>query len=562
MRLRAFRKGVRWKMGTWILGGAAVLVGLGVFFLKAMEVAYWKSALPAEVETSSPALSAELRRLYDRVSIAGDPERAVVDLAMTYHANRLYREAESLYLRLLEKRSDEPKWQYLLSDVYRSTMDFAAYEDHLRRFLDRDDSYAPALLAMGNLELRSGNLREAEQLFLDTLELVPGAKLALDGLSRLRRQGGFRGTTLEGSAHGDLVEHVPDPWMNRVFERSFDVGQLLVRADAAVYADDFHQAFRFLDRASDVSPNDWKPWVMRSNVQARRGRLEEAVAAYREAIHLGADAGRALEELAPLLIERGESERLVSLAGRALGENPDSGELLQLMAKGLRAKGDWLEAERRLRRAARLLPGSGAIRLALGEVLWERGERAAAATHFRVAADLDPRDSKARSYLAQYYIDREQLAAAETYVEEALRLEPKNETWAKLAGQFFLQYGASEARSGNWSEVERLLERRGEIVPSGTEAVKLLAKALVEQGKRSEAIRLLARQVENGDAAPELSMALGDLYLENGDGEAAREQFERAIKTARGKTGYAGLLVVAEARLRHLIDRYSNSSNR
>ncbi len=542
-------------IGRIAIGLVCLLVlAFGVFWLKSSELSDVRASLPTTIEEGeAPAeLVDAVESLRDGLSAFSEIESKLGELAMTYHSNRYYTEATEVYSLLIDREPEEPRWHYLLADVYQSEMDFESYGKTLDRLSEIGPEYAPTLLALGNREMRKGELELAAQFYREAITLEPSALPAYGALKRVGAMG-VKSSTLSPPEGLTLLEKTPDPWLDEVYGYSFDVGQLMVRADASVLRGDFTLGLMMLDRARSIAPNDWKVHVMRLNVFVKQGQVDQALSAYQAALASGADEGGALAEISGLLIAEGNASRVVSLAKEGIKRQPGNIDLYRLLARAYREIGELVLAEVNLRKALQIMPEAHDIEKELGILLWSRGKHSAAAAQFLKVVKHAPLDSVSRTYLAQYYVDRGEFSRAEPFVSEALRLDSSNKELLRLSGVFFVQYAREEAGRANWKEVVRLLERGAELSPLEFSFATLLVKALVGLERNHEAIELLRVIVREHPTRPEAFMTLADLLAQHNGAEEAIDCYRSAIEASRGRSAYEGLSEAAAVRLAQLV---------
>ncbi len=548
------RGALRWKPALAVSCSLIFLVvAIVVYVSEVREMSAIQKELPdaSGSESASRAVVEAVDSLKRRLTVFSDPDQILSELAMTYHSNRMFIEANKVYSILSDRQPENARWPYLMADVSQSMMDFESYEAALKLYGGLALDYGAGALALGNSELRQGNYSAAMSHFERAIELEPLARPAYDSLYRAKRMKGEK-TATTVPKEGNLLEKMPDPWLDEIYLFSFSIDQLLVRVDSAVTRGDFDLGLALLDRALAINPDEWKVHIMRVNVFSKLGELGKSLDSYRAAIRAGADEGAALGEISSILLGEGLANRLASLAEEAIERNPNVPELHRLHARALKDNGDFLRAESSLEIAVQLMPESSDIQKELGEVLWARAKYSAAAERFKMVASMSPLDIKSRTYLAQYYIERGNYSQAEVYVNEALALDAENVTLARLGAEYFVQYASSEARRGRWSEVERLLVRRAELTPLDFPASTLLVSALAGQGKRDEALLRLRELAEREPGKAEIFMTLGDLYLEKGNREDAKRAYRRALSASEGLSGYAELVKAASKRLAEL----------
>ena len=131
----------------------------------------------------------------------------------------------------------------------------------------------------------------------------------------------------------------------------------------------------------------------------QQGRLEEALAASREALLIDPDSASVHNNLAGALLVQGQVEEAIHHLRQALELEPTLAVAHANLGLAYAEKQQWEVALGHLRQAERLNPNSGEVHARLGAVYLARGELAAARREFSLALRLDPRNNRARAGL-------------------------------------------------------------------------------------------------------------------------------------------------------------------
>jgi Flp pilus assembly protein TadD len=288
------------------------------------------------------------------------------------------REAESAYRIAIAVRPDYAEAHYnlgnLLVESGRDDEAAAAY----RRAIGIRADYLPAYLALGQTLERSGNWSRAEEAYRLALAAAPTAARAHFGLGRTVDRGG------PPSAAG--LEH--------------------------------------LATARRLAPDDAEIANAYGVALTRKGRVEEAYAAFQDAVARDPRFGDAHVNLANLLVERGECERARVHYGEALEVAPTCVEALIGLGNIAGRDGATAEAETIYRRALAVDPDCAPAHSNLGVALAAVGRHDAALTSFRRALALDPDYADAHANLGHALIGKGAWAEALAALDRALTLMP------------------------------------------------------------------------------------------------------------------------------------------
>lgn len=297
---------------------------------------------------------------------------------------------------------------------------------------------------------------------------------------------------------------------------------------------------------------------------ARRGRVDQAVEAYREIIEaegVDADGLVARNRLATLELGRGNEAQADALVAEVLDENPRDNDALIIRANMALTRGETSVAIADLRAVLRDQPDSVNLLRALARAHMQNDDVALAEDTLRSAVQLDPGDTAARLELADLLLRQDKAEQALPLLEplaEALEADPDINVLDNLFKAQLLT-GAYAAALQTAEQMQQLEPAAGRgwyyaaLAAEGRQdheaARGLYAQALEKQPSLVEPLTALVRMdlaAEDRVAAldrvsaaaaetPNHSVALnlrGELLLVERQFEAAAESFERAQEAA------------------------------
>ena len=130
-------------------------------------------------------------------------------------------------------------------------------------------------------------------------------------------------------------------------------------------------------------------WRERS---AAAGRLDQAIAEFREAVRLAPTFLDGRIDLANALLANGEASEAAVECREVLQQNPDAVQAIMILTAALTAEGQVDEAIASLERASQLDPGNADTHFRLGLALYDRGRSQGALAHLNEAIQLQPDD--------------------------------------------------------------------------------------------------------------------------------------------------------------------------
>jgi Tfp pilus assembly protein PilF len=155
---------------------------------------------------------------------------------------------------------------------------------------------------------------------------------------------------------------------------------------------------------------------------ARKGKYQEAVYHYREALRIRPNDVDAHNNLGLVLARTGQIEPSLAEFRRATEINPLYAKGYFNLGRVLSRRGDFEGAAANLRKALELHPQEAEIHLALGAVLARQGHLAEAGERFEEAVRVNPNSADAHTELARWLAGQGRVDKAADHYKEALRL--------------------------------------------------------------------------------------------------------------------------------------------
>lgn len=244
--------------------------------------------------------------------LATAPLDGLAELARLYHANGFFAEAAQCYAGLQKLDSGDARWYHLhatilagygdttpalplweravalapdylparlrLADVYLKRNDFAAAAKEYRAILAENPAEAYATLGVARCEFEAGRWAQARQL-LEPLVARTNYQLGYDLIVTVYERLGMedsaraiRGRMRDSGAYRDPA----DPWVDDLADDCFDVYRLSLASGTAQRYGDIPQAFRRIQQALDLAPDQ-------ATLHFQLGKLHAAQRAYSKA---------------------------------------------------------------------------------------------------------------------------------------------------------------------------------------------------------------------------------------------------------------------------------------
>jgi len=187
----------------------------------------------------------------------------------------------------------------------------------------------------------------------------------------------------------------------------------------------------------------------------------------------------------------------------------------------------WQSAAVAYEEAIRLKPDdvTGQILRALGRARFESRQYERAIDAFNKASWLEPGSGRDDVWMARCMIELDQWIQAQSALLGQLRREPSNTSTLELLAYVYNQ-------QNNWAGIIDVYQQLLHIAPQRTAYRIALAKALMVQGQKQQALDMLefARRVDLG-SGEEIDRLLADLYLAEEMFQEAAGCYARLIRT-------------------------------
>ncbi len=252
------------------------------------------------------------------------------------------------------------------------------------------------------------------------------------------------------------------------------------------------------------------------------GRLDEAIAHCTRAVALQPGYAGNYAKLAIALRLKGDLAAAHARLLRAMELEPERVETYEQLAMTLRALGREADAQIVLGRALTLRPETCEGLCQLGGLYFEMRRYEQAIDSYERALAIDPCSAAAYRGIGRVRFSQGLLEDARTAIAKALELEPENAANYAAMGQTYQTEGRFEAAI-DW--------QRQAIARQPNNAVAHYTLSMMRGANdRKERIRELERALTEGSPNPEqavgLQFALGKVYDEDGDFDAAFRCFE------------------------------------
>jgi tetratricopeptide (TPR) repeat protein len=303
------------------------------------------------------------------------------------------------------------------------------------------------------------------------------------------------------------------------------------------------EALRFHTAAVAIRPQSPGAHLNLGSALYRKGRLDEAIAEYREALHLNTNYATAHLSLGWALAEKGQLDEAIAEHLVALRIKPDA-ETHNNLSVVLRRKGRLDDAIVESRKALSLEKDSFVLHINLGLALDEKGKPDEAIAEFREALRIKKDLPKAHGGLALALYHKGQLDEAIAEYRQALRLNKEDAMTHSNLGTALRDKGQLDEAIAEYREAIRLKQDYPE--PHSN-----LGDALRDKGRLDEAIAECREAIRLKNDYPEAHDNLGNALQAKGQVEEAIAAYKEAIRLKKDlpKAHYnLGLALYAKGR--------------
>lgn len=293
-------------------------------------------------------------------------------------------------------------------------------------------------------------------------------------------------------------------------------------AEAMVLQGKFSEVLENLDQPPAPSAEEQsRAMALRGQAHLGLRQLEDAAAAFKEAIRLDASNEPAAMGEILLALAKKELDRAKSLTDMVLARFPQNVDALLIRAELHRKDKETAEAAKKFAQIMELEPenfhallGHATTMIAAGDV-----EQA--------KADLDLVDKIQKNLIMGHYL-RGVIAFQEQAWETAS--EHLQKVLSKMPGhlQSQLLMGIVSFTNGNLEIAEEYLRRVVGAMPANAQAVKILGATRIKQREPEKAIEVLEPLVRHMPDAQSMAL-LGSAYMLKGDQEKGQEWLSQAV---------------------------------
>ena len=248
------------------------------------------------------------------------------------------------------------------------------------------------------------------------------------------------------------------------------------------------EAIAHYQQAIELRPGYAEAHYNLARLLAQKGQLDDAVTHYEKALEIDPADAEARNNLGVTLFGSGRVDEAITHYQEALKIRPDYAEAICNLAHALLSKGDLDSAIARYSACLALSPNQAEVQYDLASALLRKGRTDEAIAHYKKVLELRPDNPDAHANLGSAFLAKGRVREAIAAYRNALRISPENvPAQSNLA---WLLATSSDPSLRNGSEAVLLAERadsessRSENHPI---VLRILAAAYAEAGRFAEA---------------------------------------------------------------------------
>ena len=263
------------------------------------------------------------------------------------------------------------------------------------------------------------------------------------------------------------------------------------------------------------------------DVLLQKGRVDEAIAHYQQALQLKPDYADAWYNLGNALFQKGKVDEAIARFQKALQLKPNDAKTLNNLGNALLQKGQADEAMVCLQKALQINPAGAEAQNNLGNALLQKGRADEAMVHFQKALQIKPDNAEAQNNLGNALLQKGRADEAIAQYQLALQLKPDYAEAQNNIGYAFL-------KQGKLDEAIAQFHKALQIKPDYVAARYNLGDTLFQHGREDEAVVQYQQvlQISPGDAKVHIN--LGNALLKSGRVDEAIDQYQQALRMRPG----------------------------
>jgi Flp pilus assembly protein TadD len=254
-----------------------------------------------------------------------------------------------------------------------------------------------------------------------------------------------------------------------------------------------------------------------------KGKMDEAIAQYQEAIRLKPSYADPYYNLGTALAKQGQTAEAIHQFQEYIQFRPNDADGHYDLATALYNEGQLNQAIRQYREAIHLKPDNADAHDNLGIALGRTGQLDEAIQQFREVIRLKPNYGRVHNDLGIALLNKGQMDEAISQFHEAIRLDPRN-------ASAYNNLGIALDREGKIDEAIRQYQQAIRLVPGYAQAYNNLGADFAARGQFDEAIANYRQAIQIDPNRPDIYFRLGMALGQSGRIREAVAQYREALR--------------------------------
>ncbi|MEM3397377.1 MAG: tetratricopeptide repeat protein [Thermoplasmata archaeon] len=463
-----------------------------------------------------------------------------------YERERYLKDALVAFEKVLEMRPDYTEAAIARTRVLILTGDFDKALELTKKAVAATPDNPNAWYMKGRAELEMQMFEEAAKSFSEAIKLNPEKKEYFMGKGLALMQIGRFEEALSNFEKARNIDQ-SDP------EILYQMGEVMTKLGRT------NEAVEYYTLASALRPDDVRILLRKGQSQIKVGRLEEGLVSLMGAMNRAPQDVELLRQIKDVLLTLKRTEDVIEYCNKILELAPDDIETLKDKIECLISIGKYDEANREiesglgrfidelalldlkkqlhvlrnekeeaLRVCNRILmrnPQNRGCWLDKARLLWDFGRLEEALAAVREAIALEPNEIAPYFDAAKILLEMDKPSDAINYYDGVLKIDGENTKAWEYKGDALIKLGKKEEALLCYEQAVK--------VADNADAFLKLGKALQDDGKVEEAIEKFRSAIAIMPDNIEAWKALGNLYMLRDDFAAAKDAFEKVVRTGK-----------------------------
>ena len=419
--------------------------------------------------------------------------------------------------------SSRPGYHLALATLQFRQRDVKGYEMLVKKALEANPNFSPALSAMGNLCVLSNDIKQAETYYQKAAELSPSRS------GRWLKYAEFKVQT------GDL--EAGKKILNDVYKKAPDYLPVALRlADIALSERDLEKSSSFVKKVLAQDPVNYEGAILSARLKVGQNQPAKALAELERLTQLYPSNAPGLYHLAQVQLINTNLNKAVDTLNQAVSYDTNYSDAIVLLAELNARSGKASLAINSLTDLLRRQPQLVRAHMALANIYRSQNDMDNELAVYRRVATLVPKNPQPHYLMGLILQAQNKTAEARKAYETTLQLAPDDFlTIMQLVG--------INLKEKNYTAAMQLVQKPLEKYPKATEPKMLLASVQLAQGDTNAAIATLKSTIEADPNAQNVYMMLASVYISSGLQKQALGELQTVV--SKNPSNTPALMIIA-----------------